>query len=68
MAVTAGLDGRLTGIRLDPRLRRLHVDEVAAAVMVAANAALEDAAHPRADGMASFTGALTEALNRLGRP
>ncbi|MDR7276080.1 YbaB/EbfC family nucleoid-associated protein [Catenuloplanes atrovinosus] len=69
VTVTAGRDGRITGIQLDPRLRRLHIDEMAAAVMAAANAALDAAEpDPHADEMARFTGALTEALNRLGRP
>lgn len=67
--VTASRDGRVTGIRLDPGLRRLHLDEMAAAVQRAVNAALDDSLpDPHAAEMARFTGALTEALNHLGRP
>ncbi|WP_306829521.1 YbaB/EbfC family nucleoid-associated protein [Catenuloplanes nepalensis] len=69
VTVTASPDGRITGVRLDPGLRFVHVDQMAAAVLTAANAALDDALpDPHADEMARFTGALTEALNHLGRP
>ncbi|MEU8248688.1 YbaB/EbfC family nucleoid-associated protein [Nonomuraea sp. NPDC048916] len=73
VAARVGADGRLVGLKLQPRVMRLGSDELAEAIVAAVNAALEDGARQMRqmtvaavdDGRAGAAG--TESVSGPGR-